>query len=287
MSASPPRPRRSLWHFVRRILIILATAYLGLLVVMMFLERSLIFFPSRYPEGNWHPPGLQFEDAEFRAADGTRLHGWFVPHKQPRAVVLLAHGNGGNLSDRVDLLDVLHDHLQVATLIFDYRGYGRSEDRGPDEAGILADARAARAWLAKRSGIKETDFVLFGESLGGGVMVDLAASDGARGLVLLNTFSSLPDVAAWHYPWLPVRLLMRTRLDSAAKIADYHGPLLQCHGDRDRIVPLRFAQRLFDAANEPKQLILIPGGDHNDSVSPKFWAALDKFLTTLPPVRPN
>src|ERR1700676_3721708 len=103
MSASAPRPRRSLWHVVRRILLILATAYLGLLVVMMFLERSLIFFPSRYPEGNWHPPGLQFEDAEFRAADGTRLHGWFVPHDHPRAVVLLAHGNGGNLSDRADL----------------------------------------------------------------------------------------------------------------------------------------------------------------------------------------
>ncbi len=253
---------------------------------MMFLERSLLFFPSRYPEGNWHPPGLQFEDAEFQAADGTQLHGWYVPYNHPRAYVLLAHGNGGNLSDRADLLEVLHDKLHVATLEFDYRGYGRSADTPPSETGILADARAARAWLAKRAGIKETDIVLMGESLGGGVAVDLAARDGARGLVLLNTFSSLPDVAAYHYPWLPVRLLMRNRLDSVAKITSYHGPLLQCHGDRDTIVPLRFAQSLFDAAHQPKQLVLIPGGDHNDDVSPKFWAALDEFLSELssPPI---
>ena len=139
--------------------------------------------------------------------------------------MLFCHGNGGNITHRVDALKMLHRRAGVSVLIFDYRGYGRSEGK-PSEAGVLADARAARAWLAAREKIAEADVVLMGESLGGAVAVDLAARDGARALVLESTFSSLPDVAAYHYPWLPVRWVMRTRFDSAGKIGDYHGPLL-------------------------------------------------------------
>jgi fermentation-respiration switch protein FrsA (DUF1100 family) len=170
--------------------------------------------------------------------------------------------------------------LGVSTMIFDYRGYGRSSGE-PSEAGILADARAARAWLAKRAGVNEREIVLMGESLGGGVMVDLAAHDGARGLVLENTFTSLPDVAAFHYPWLPVRTLMRTRMDSAAKIGKFQGPLLQVHGDADTIIPYAIGQRLHAAANQPKTLLTIPGGNHNDARTQMFFEALDRFLDTL------
>jgi fermentation-respiration switch protein FrsA (DUF1100 family) len=116
------------------------------------------------------------------------------------------------------------------------------------------------------------------------VAVDLAAADGARGLILLNTFNSLPDAASIHYPWVPVRWLMRSRFDSAAKIARYHGPLLQTHGDRDDIVPLALGKQLFAAANEPKRFVLVPGGGHNDPLSPAFVSALDEFLESLPPV---
>ncbi len=113
------------------------------------IERSLLFAPAKFPEGNWRPAGLEFEDARFASADGTHLHGWFVPHDSPRAVILFAHGNGGNITHRAEMLRALHDRMHVAVMIFDYRGYGRSEG-SPDEAGILADARAARTWLAKR-----------------------------------------------------------------------------------------------------------------------------------------
>ncbi len=218
--------------------------YIALLVVMSFLENSLIFAPSVYPEGIWNPRGLAFEDAWFEAADGTRLHGWYVPCAEPRAVVLFAHGNAGNLSHRAGVASALANQLGASVLLFDYRGFGRS-DGSPSERGVLADARAARQWLSQRAGIGEPDIVLMGESIGGAVVVDLAARDGARGLVLENTFSSLPDVAAYHYPWVPVRLLMRTRLDSAAKISEYRGPLLQVHGDADSIVPLDLGQRLL------------------------------------------
>ena len=268
--------RRSFWFRVVRIPILV---YLGIVVVMVFFEQSLIFFPTRYPDGAWHPSDLMFEDAEFRAADGTRLHGWFVPCDNGRAVILFSHGNGGNLSHRADILRELH-RLRASVMIYDYRGYGRSEG-SPDEPGVLADARAARAWLAKRAGIGDREIVQMGESLGGGVAVDLAAADGARGLVLISTFTSLPDVAAIHYPWLPARLLMRTRLDSLAKIANYHGPLLQIHGDADSIVPYTLGRRLFDATNEPKHFVTIRGADHNDPLNAEFYREVDSFLDKL------
>jgi fermentation-respiration switch protein FrsA (DUF1100 family) len=267
------------WRRRLRWLLAPLLAYGLLLIGMMLMENSLIYFPSVYPEGEWDPPGLAFEDAWFESADGTKLHGWYVPHASQRAVVLIAHGNAGNLSHRYELLHDLAE-LGVSTMIFDYRGYGRSAG-APSEAGILADARAARAWLAKRAGVSEPEIVLMGESLGGGVMVDLAAHDGARGLVLENTFTSLPDVAAFHYPWLPVKTLMRTRMDSAAKIGTFHGPLLQVHGDADTIIPYPIGQRLHAAANEPKTLLTIPGGNHNDARTPAFFEALDRFLSEL------
>jgi hypothetical protein len=243
------------------------------------LEKSLIFAPSRYPIGNWQPAGLVFEDAWFTAKDGTRLHGWYVPRPQPRAVVLFCHGNGGNVALWADVLRILHDRMGVTAMGFDYRGYGRSEGT-PSEAGVLADARAARAWLAQRAGIGENQIVLMGRSLGGAVAVDLAV-DGARGLVLESTFTSMPEVGHATMPWLPVRALMRTQFNSLAKIGNYHGPLLQSHGTADRLIPYAMGRQLFEAANEPKQFVVIPGGDHNDPQSDAYYAALFEFLGRL------
>lgn len=252
--------------------------YLIVVVVAMFLEDSLIYFPVAYPEGDWQPPGLDIENAHFQAADGTRLHGWYVPREHARAAVLFCHGNGGNVTHRVDALRKLHALSGVSVLIFDYRGYGRSEGK-PSEPGVVADARAARAWLAQREKIRESQVVLLGESLGGAVAVELAACDGARALILESPFSSLVDVAAHHYPFLPVRWALRTRFDAAAKIGNYRGPLLMAHGDADTIVPIQFGRRLFEAANEPKQFMLLPGHDHNDPMPPTYYGAVAEFLS--------
>jgi len=243
-------------------------------------ETSLVFAPSRYPAGIWQPVGLAFEDAWFTSADGTRLHGWYVPHPRPRAVVLFCHGNAGNVAMWGDVLRILHDRMGVTAMGFDYRGYGRSEGT-PSEAGVLADARAARAWLARRTGIAENQIVLMGRSLGGAVAVDLAAADGARALILESTFTSMPEVGQAAMPWLPVRALMQTRFDSLAKIPSYHGPLLQSHGTADRLVPFALGRRLFEAANDPKQFIKIPGGDHNDPQTDEYYAALAEFFDGL------
>ena len=243
------------------------------------IEKSLVFAPTRYPVGDWRPAGLAFEDAWFTAKDATKLHGWYVPHSQPRAVVLFCHGNAGNVALWSEVLQILHDRMDVTAMGFDYRGYGRSAG-SPSEAGVLADARAARTWLARRAGVRENQTVLMGRSLGGAVAVDLA-TDGTRGLILESTFTSMPEVGQTALPWLPVRALMQAQFNSLAKIRNYHGPLLQSHGTADRLIPYTMGQRLFEKANEPKLFIAIPGGDHNDPQTEKYYAALFKFLGRL------
>lgn len=246
-------------------------------------ERAMIYQPTPFPDDQWDESRSPFEQVHFTSEDGTRLHGLFMPHPNPRAIALFCHGNAGNVASRAWSLWVLNQRHELAVLTFDYRGYGKSEGR-PSERGVLADARAARAWLAKRTGVREPDILLMGRSLGGGVAVDLAANDGARGLVLASTFSSLPDVAAHHMPWTLPQLLMTQRLDSRSKIKHYHGPLLQSHGDADRTIPIKLARRLFDAAPEPKRFVIIPGADHNDEQDEAYREALDDFIAALPPV---
>lgn len=258
----------------------IAGAALILLVTVMIFEESLIFFPMRYPDGEWQPLGLPLEDAWFHADDGVRLHGWYVACEEPRAVVLFCHGNAGNVTHRAEQMRALRELAGVSVLVFDYRGYGRSDGK-PNEPGLLADARAARAWLAQRAGISEPEIVVMGRSVGGAVAVDLASRDGARALVLESTFTSIPEMAAYHYPWLPFRRLIRNRFDSLAKIADYRGPLLQSHGDADSIVPYRFGRRLFDAANEPKKFVTQSAGDHNDPQDQRYYSTLIAFLDAL------
>jgi fermentation-respiration switch protein FrsA (DUF1100 family) len=255
----------------------LVVAYLTIVVLAMIFEESLIYFPVRYPDGDWEPREIQFEDAWFDARDGTQLHGWYVPHENASDFVLFCHGNAGNVSHRADQIRLLKELTGVSVLCYDYRGYGRSEGK-PDERGILADARAARAWLARRAGVGEEEIVLLGRSLGGAVAVDLAAKDGARALVLESTFTSVPDVAAYYYPFLPVRLFLRTRLDALNQIRKFEGPLFQSHGDADSVIPYQFGRRLFDAANEPKKFFTITGGDHNELPPHGYYDALRAFL---------
>ncbi len=267
---------RRAWKIFRAVL----AGYLLILLLLMIFENSLIFMPAKYPLGDWNADA-RVEDADFVAADGTRLHGWYLHHERPRAIVLHAHGNAGNLTHRLDVMQRIHEQADASVMLFDYRGYGRSQG-SPNEQGILQDARAARDWLAQRAGVEPTDIVLMGRSLGGAVAVDLATAGGARALVLESTFTSLPDVAAVHYPWAPVRLLLRTRLDSLAKIASYDGPLLMSHSEADEIVPFELGKRLFERATTAnKRLLTIEQRGHNDPQPDWYYDELEAFLRQL------
>ena len=250
--------------------------------MMMLLEHKLIFPAPRYPAGDWEPAGLQFEDVYFTAEDGTALHGWYLEHPAPQAHVLYNHGNGEHVAYLAPVLEQLRNDLSVSIFAYDYRGYGRSEG-SPSEEGVLADGLAAHVWLAERAGIPSSQVVLMGRSLGGAVAVDLATTNGARALVLESTFPSMPEVAAQIYWWAPVRLLMRTRLNSAQKIKDYSGPLLQSHGIDDEIIPIALGKKLYDASpSTNKQFIAMPRIGHNDWPSPEYFAELVRFMDELP-----
>ncbi len=244
------------------------------------LDETLLFFPVKHPQGNWKPAGLDFEDTAFQADDGTKLHGWYCPCKNPRAVVLYAHGNGGNLSYDAELMKHLQKQLRVTVLTFDYRGYGKSGGE-PTIDGVLKDARAARKFLATRADLKESAIVLMGRSLGGAVVVPLAAESRPRGLILESTFSSLKEVAAHHYGVL-AEIVPKDRLDSVTHLARYDGPLLLSHGDADRVIPFAQGEKIFQSAKGPKEFVRIKGGDHNDPQPAEYYRKLEQFIAKLP-----
>ncbi|QDU26500.1 Putative aminoacrylate hydrolase RutD [Anatilimnocola aggregata] len=279
-------PQRKIWHGLWRLVRLAAVTYLAVILMLMWMETSLIYPAPQYPRGDWQAAETYgWEDVNFVSADGTKLHGWYrdlTQHGQePQAYLLYCHGNGENVAYLGEYLADMADRQRLSIFAFDYRGYGRSEG-SPHEAGILADGEAAQQWLAKRANIPANQIVLMGRSLGGGVAVDLAARNGARGLIVQSTFTSLPDAAARMYPWAPVRWLMRNRYNSLDKIKAYHGPLLQSHGNQDTLVPIDLGQQLHAAAPGTKEFFVCPGGGHNDLEPPAYQAVLARFLASLP-----
>jgi fermentation-respiration switch protein FrsA (DUF1100 family) len=235
--------------------------------------NALLYFPDRTILQTPADVGLEFDELQFSAADGTPLHGWWIPTPAKRlGHVLLAHGNAGNIGDRV-----LHAQLLTAAgfdvLLFDYRGYGRSAGR-PDEPGTYADARGAREALLARPGIDPSRVYYLGESLGGAVALRLALEHPPAGLVLMSTFLSVRAMARVHYPFVPPPAVPDA-YPSLRLIGGLRCPLLVVHGADDAIVPLEQAQRLFDAAPQPKQLRVLAGVGHNDLVlyAGEQWAA--------------
>ena len=200
----------------------------GLLWLMLrWFEHANVYQPTRTLAARAEALGRPFEEARFAARDGTWLHGWFFPAAadSPRRhlAVLHCHGNGGNLSHRLDVAEALLE-TGVNVLLFDYRGYGLSAGR-PSEEGTYLDAEAAHAWLVAR-GFAASNIIAFGESLGGGVAAELARRVPLAGLVLQSTFTSIPDLGAELFPFLPVRWLARIRYDTLAKLPHLRVPVL-------------------------------------------------------------
>lgn len=243
------------------------------------LERSLLFHPTQYPDTLPTIADLQVQEVWIET-EAAALHGLYVPHPDPVGVALYCHGNAGTVADRLQTLALMNQRHGLSVLIFDYQGFGKSTGK-PTQAGIFKDARAARKWLADKEQIPESEIILMGRSLGGAVAIDLAAEDGAKGLVLASTFTRLPDVAAHHFKLLPVRLLMTHRINSIDKIKNYHGPLLYSHGEQDEVIPYELGRQLFDAAPGPKQFITIPDGTHNSGMTEEYRQQFDAFIHSL------
>jgi fermentation-respiration switch protein FrsA (DUF1100 family) len=262
------------------LLLPLAIAYGAVLVFVFLFQSHLVFFPGTGREAVITPRtyGLPFETVPIRTADGETLDAWWVPVENARGVVLFFHGNAGNISHRVDYLQMFH-RLRYTTLIVDYRGYGKSTGT-PSEAGTYRDAEAAWEYLLTVRGARPQDIVIAGESLGAAVATRLATQTTPRAVVLLSTFTSVNDLGAQVYWFLPVRLLSRIGYDNVANLKRIRVPVFIAHSRDDDIVPYAHGRKLYEAASEPKTFLEMRGG-HNDGflfTQPEWVAALGDFL---------
>ena len=253
-----------------------------LLSLLLYLfQPAFVYYPLRNLAATPDRVGLAYRNVRLEAADGVALHAWYLPHPAPRATLLFLHGNGGNISHRLEKLAIYH-RLGLAVLIVDYRGYGRSEGK-PTEAGTYRDADAAWRYLTGRLGVEARDVVVYGESLGAAVAAWLAERHEPGALVVESAFISISAMGRHYYPYLPAGLLARIRYPTLAYIEAVRCPLLVIHSPDDEIVPYSHGRALYEAAGGPRALLEITG-DHNSGFlasGDRYRAGLDDFLTGL------
>ena len=259
---------------------------LGVIMLRWF-EHHSVFQPSSVMEAEVAGLGRASEDVYIPVDKTGRIEAWFFPADpggapSSRQVFLVCHGNAGNISHRLDLCRLLLE-TGASVLVFDYRGYGRSTGR-PGEENTCRDAQAACQWL-RQKGFAATNIVGYGESLGGAVLAELALREELGGIILQSTFTSVPDLGAQLFPWLPVRLIAGIKYDTLHKLPRLKIPVLILHSRQDTIIPFAHAEKNFAAANAPKYFCQIHG-DHNDAIftgRAEVLSAVKQFLLPHPP----
>ena len=246
---------------ILEIAIIAVGAYMLLAAWMYISQSRIVFQPTREVSVLPDQVALDYEPVSLETADGVKLSAWFVPANNQKGILLFCHGNGGNMSHRLESIKLFHG-LGLSVLIFDYRGYGESEG-SPSEAGTYTDAEAAWDYLVKARNVSPESIIIFGRSLGGAVAAHLAKANKPRALILESTFTSAGDLGAHHFPYFPVRLLSRFRYSAVEYVRQVSCPILVVHSRGDDIVPFKLGQRVYEAAGEPKTFLEIQG-DHNN-----------------------
>jgi fermentation-respiration switch protein FrsA (DUF1100 family) len=269
--------------WIKRLVVIVAGTYVAVCVFVFFFQNHLLYFPDRTLAFTPADVGLPFEDLTLTTADGVSLSAWYVPAEKSEGSVIICHGNAGNIGDRIVTLKVFRE-MGFNALIFDYRGYGRSEG-SPNEEGTYLDAEAAWAFLTQEKGESPDRIVLYGRSLGGAVAIELARRHEPAVLVVECTFTSIVDVARIHFPLLPAGLLCRNRYESIDKVPHIKCPKIFYHGQDDALIPIELSRRLYEAAAEPKQFIDTLGGHnvagflYNDQYAEQFANLLSALLS--------
>jgi uncharacterized protein len=263
-----------------KILLGLGIGYVLVSLGACALQDSLLYFPdnSRPEPARFGVPDMA--PVELRTADGLTLLAW---HKPGDPTLVLLHGNGGHIGHRGFKVRPWLD-AGIGVLLVEWRGYGGNPGK-PREAGFLADGRAALDFLAGQ-GVAPERTVIYGESLGTGIAVMLAAERPVGALVLESPYDSIAALASAHYPFLPVNLLIRDRYDAALAAPKIKAPVLVIHGEADDIIPLRFGRALYDVLPQPKQFRAVPRGGHNDLDRFGTGRIVLEFLTSYPKLRP-
>ncbi|NOR72660.1 MAG: alpha/beta fold hydrolase [Mariprofundaceae bacterium] len=249
---------------------------------MLMFEDQYIYYPTREIHNTPETVGLKFQDIHLTTGDGIALHGWLIPHPNARFTLLHFHGNAGNISHRLHLYEQWH-RMGLSLFAIDYRGYGKSEGT-PSEAGFYSDARAAWKELVKRQKVPASQIIIAGRSLGCAVAAKLATETKPAALVMETPFTSIPDMAAEHYPWIiPIQFLTQTQFNTLDLIGQVDAPTMVISAENDEIVPTIMSEKIYAGANEPKQFVTL-SGNHNDFdiVSSSTYArAWNRWLNQL------
>lgn len=267
---------------VAKLAVALAALYALFWVGSFYLQRRLTYFPD--PERV--PPaaaGLaKVEEVEIETSDGNTLVAWWGRAAAGRPTLLYLHGNAGALADRSERI-ARYLNRGVGVLIMAYRGYGGSTGR-PSERNNVSDAKHAYDWLVA-AGVPAGDIVLYGESLGSGVAVQVAAERPVAGVILDAPYTSLVDVAGLHYPLLPARHFMTDRYETLKHLAAVKAPLLVVHGTNDRVIPITMGERIYREARGPKEIAVFRGAGHSDHASFGSTEAILGWLSRLGPAK--
>ncbi len=274
-----------------RVIGVIILLYAAFVLAVWALQGRLLYMPDAIGEGFEESPadlGLEYEEVRFAAAeDGVELHGWFVPSERERATLLFFHGNAGNISHRLDLIQLFH-RLDLSVFLIDYRGYGRSDGR-PSEAGTARDARGAWRWLTEEAGRSPEEIVIAGRSLGAAVGAELAQAHRPGAAIVESSFRSVPQIAQEVYPFLPARWLARFDYATEAYVRGIEAPLLVIHSRDDEIIPYAHGEAVYAAASQPKTLLTIRGG-HNTGFlesANRYLEGIDRFLDEAGLQRPE
>jgi len=274
-------------RMLQSLVFILVAVWVLLSLLLYINQPKYVYFPYSKLEATPADAGLAYAEVHLTTVDGIGIYGWFVPHEHPRATLLFLHGNGGNISHRMEKLEIFNK-LGLNIFIIDYRGYGLSTGN-PSEKGTYLDAEAAWSYLTKDRGISDQNIIFYGESLGGAVATWLATQHKPGALILESSFTSVMDMGRKYYPYLPIRWISRIRYPTLDRINHVHAPLMIIHSPADDIVPYEQGRELFAAANEPKSFLEIMG-DHNSGFfeSGKHYSeGLDQFITAYFGQSPN
>ena len=262
-------------------------AYIAFCTMIYIMQPSMIFYPNMPGRELVSTPesiGLNYQDVELTTEDKIKLHSWFIAANTPsptQKTVLLFHGNAGNISHRLDSINIFHK-LGLNVFIIDYRGYGQSTGE-ITETGMYLDSKAAWFYLTKQRGINADNIIIFGRSLGGSVAAWLASQYTPAALIIESSFSSVASMGKRFYPYLPVSLISRYDFDTKKHTETVNCPVLIAHSLNDDIIPYEEGRDIFKTAPEPKQFLQMQGG-HNDGfiVSGKdYVSGLQSFIFGL------
>ncbi len=268
-----------------RTIILVIAIYLVILFILTVFQRKIIYYPYKLDKRFEFPMYVpQLEEVFITCKDGYTINGLFAPGREDKPLILIFHGNAGNITHRDFLLQEFN-RLGCSVLLIDYHGYGKSEGT-PSERNLYLDGEASLKWLWEEKNVKPEQTVIFAKSLGSGVAVEIATKRSFKGLILETPFSSTASVARSHFPYncFPVGLLIIDKFDNISKIKNIHCPVLFIHGTRDKIIDKKESEKLFEQANIFKEMYLVEGADHNDIqfVEPqRYWDKISDWISSL------